>query len=143
HGVSEGPDRGGSVQYVPAVAAEGEAAMPGDEPFAYYGTDRGSSARWENSVTRASVRELLTVDNMIGADFLSPTPGLIVHGVKDAYCSPDGAREAYERIGEPKGLVWLVAKLHIDLYDTGQYVTTADEAVDAFLAAQPRECIPT
>jgi fermentation-respiration switch protein FrsA (DUF1100 family) len=108
--------------------------MPGDEPFAYYGTDRGSSACWENSVTRASVRELLTVDNMIGADFLSPTPGLIVHGVEDAYCSPDGAREAYERMGEPKRLVWLDAKLHIDLYDAEPYVTEAVEAVAAFLA---------
>jgi len=47
-------------------------------------TGRGASASWENSVTRASVRELLTVDNMSGADFLSPTPSLIVHGVQDA-----------------------------------------------------------
>jgi hypothetical protein len=42
--------------------------MPGEEPFAYYGTGRGASACWENSVTRASVRELLTVDNMSGAE---------------------------------------------------------------------------
>ena len=131
---AEEQDRGGQVQYLPAVAAEGEAAMPGEEPFAYYGTSRGASASWENSVTRASVRELLTVDNMAGADFLSPTPGLIVHGVEDAYCSPEGAREAYQRIGEPKRMVWLDAKLHIDLYDTEPYLTQAVEAVTAFLA---------
>ena len=131
--VAEERDRGGEVQYLPAVAAEGEAAMPGEEPFAYYGTGRGASACWENSVTRASVRELLTVDNMSGADFLSPTPGLIVHGVQDAYCSPEGAREAYERIGGPKRIVWLDATLHIDLYDTEPYVTQAVEAVTAFL----------
>jgi len=132
--VAEDHDRGGEVQYVPAVAAGGEAAMPGEEPFAYYGTSRGASAYWENSVTRASVRELLTVDNMSGADFLAPTPGLIVHGVQDAYCSPEGAREAYERMGEPKRMVWLDARLHIDLYDTEPYVTQAVEAVTAFLA---------
>jgi len=131
---AEEQDRGRQVQYLPAVAAEGEAAMPGEEPFAYYGTSRGASAYWENSVTRASVRELLTVDNMAGADFLSPTPGLIVHGVEDAYCSPEGAREAYQRIGEPKRMVWLDAKLHIDLYDTEPYLTQAVEAVTAFLA---------
>ena len=130
---AEEHDRGGEVQYMPAVAAEGEAAMLGDEPLAYYGTGRGASASWENSVTRASVRELLTVDNMAGADFLSPTPGLIVHGVKDAYCSPEGAREAYERMGEPKHLVWLDARLHIDLYDGEPHVTQAVEAVTAFL----------
>src|SRR5262249_18922670 len=127
-------DHGGGVQYVPAVAPQGEAAMPGEEPFAYYGTDRGTSRYWENSATRASVRELLTVDNMIGADFLSPTPGLIVHGVQDAYCSPDGAREAFERMSEAKGIVWLDANLHIDLYDGEPYVTQAVDAVTAFLA---------
>lgn len=61
-------------------------------------------------MTRASVRELLTVDNMSGADFLTPKPGLIVHGVQDAYCSPEGAREAHERMGEPKRIVWLDAR---------------------------------
>jgi fermentation-respiration switch protein FrsA (DUF1100 family) len=132
--VAEEHDRGADMQYIPAVAPDGEAAMPGAEPFAYYGTDRGASGHWENSVTRTSVRELLTVDNMIGADFLSPTPGLIVHGVQDAYCSPDGAREAYERMGEPKQIVWLDAKLHIDLYDGEPYVTQAVEAVTAFFA---------
>jgi fermentation-respiration switch protein FrsA (DUF1100 family) len=132
--IAEDQDRGASVQYMPAVAIHGEAAMPGEEPFAYYGTSRGASACWDNSITRASIRELLTVDNMAGADFLSPTPGLIVHGVEDAFCSPEGAREAYERMGEPKQIVWLDAKLHIDLYDTEPYVTQAVEAVTAFLS---------
>src|SRR5262245_13378619 len=132
--VAEEHDQGGELQYIPAVAPEGEAAMPGEEPFAYYGTNRGDSRYWENSVTRASVRELLTVDNMMGADFLSPTPGLIVHGVEDAYCSPDGAREAFERMSEPKRIVWLDARLHIDLYDGEPYVTQAVNAVTAFLA---------
>lgn len=127
-------DQGGEVQYIRAVAAEGDAAMPGDEPFAYYGTERSASACWQNSVTRTSIRELLTVDNMAGADFLSPTPGLIVHGTHDAFCSPDGAREAYERMGEPKRIVWLDAKQHIDLYDGEPYVTQAVDAVTAFLA---------
>ena len=130
---AEEHDRGGPVQYLPAVAAEGEAAMAGAEPFAYYGTSRGASVGWQNSVTRASVRELLTMENMTGADFLSPTPGLIVHGVEDAYCSPAGAREAFQRMAGPKQAVWLDAKLHIDLYDTEPYVTQAVAAVTAFL----------
>jgi len=131
---AENHDQGSELQYIPAVAAEGEAAMGGPEPFDYYGTARGASATWENSVTRASVRELVTVDNMIGADFLSPTPGLIVHGTQDAYCSPDGAREAWERMGEPKEITWLDTSLHIDLYDAEPYVTQAVDAVTGFLA---------
>jgi uncharacterized protein len=131
--IAEEQDRGSAVQYLPAVASQGEAAMAGEEPFAYYGTSRNTSALWQNTVTRASIRELISVDNMIGADFLAPTPGMIVHGVEDAYCSPDGAREAFERMGEPKRIVWLDARLHIDLYDTEPYVTEATDAVAAFL----------
>lgn len=131
---AEDHDQGSELQYIPAVATEGEAAMGGQEPFEYYGTARGASATWENSVTRASVRELVTVDNMIGADFLAPTPGLIVHGTRDDYCSPDGAREAWERMGGPKEITWLDASQHIDLYDGEPYVTQAIDATAAFLA---------
>ncbi|WP_449061729.1 alpha/beta hydrolase [Planomonospora algeriensis] len=132
--VLERQDLGGPVEYVPAVAEEGEAAMPGDEPFAYYGTSRGASPHWRNEVTRASVRELITMDNMTGADFLGPRPGLIVHGVVDRFCSPEGAEEAYKRMEGPKQLVWLDTRLHIDLYDAEPYVTRAVDAVTSFLA---------
>jgi fermentation-respiration switch protein FrsA (DUF1100 family) len=131
--VLERQDLGGPVEYLPAVAQEGEAAMPGEEPFAYYGTSRGASAHWHNEVTRASIRELITLDNMTGADFLSPKPGLIVHGVVDGFCSPEGAEEAYKRMDGPKKIVWLDARLHIDLYDVEPYVTRAVEATAAFL----------
>ncbi|MEV0199857.1 alpha/beta hydrolase [Nonomuraea sp. NPDC050691] len=131
----ERQDLGGAVEYLPAVAEEGEAAMPGDEPYAYYRTERGASPHWVNEVTRASLRELITVDNMMGADFLSPKPALIVHGVVDRFCSPEGAEEAYRRMDEPKRLVWLDAKRHIDLYDQEPYVTQAVEATVAFLDA--------
>jgi fermentation-respiration switch protein FrsA (DUF1100 family) len=107
--------------------------MPGEEPYSYYGTSRGASTTWQNSVTRRSVRELITVDNMIGADFLAPRPGLIVHGVEDAYCSPAGAREAYERMGGPKRIVWLDCTLHVDLYDNDRYVAQAVQATAGFL----------
>ncbi len=131
--VLERQDQGGEVEYLPAVSLDGEAAMPGEEPYSYYGTSRGSSATWHNSVTRASVRELITVDNMIGADFLGPKPGLIVHGVQDAYCSPDGAREAHERMTGPKRIVWLDCEQHVDLYDNDRHVDAAVEATAEFL----------
>ncbi|RSN14000.1 alpha/beta hydrolase [Nonomuraea sp. WAC 01424] len=131
--VLERQDLGGPIEYVPAVAEEGEAAMPGDEPYAYYGTERGASAHWRNQVTRASVRELITMDNMTGADFLSPKPALIVHGVIDRFCSPEGAEEAFKRLDQPKRLVWVDAKQHIDLYDREPYVSQAVDATADFL----------
>lgn len=131
--VVERQDQGGPVAYLPAVAQQGEAAMPGDEPHAYYGTGRAASPHWDNRVTRASLRELLTLDNMMGADFLSPTPALIVHGVVDRFYSPEGAEEAFKRLDEPKKLVWLDAKRHTDLYDQEPYVTQAVETTAEFL----------
>ncbi|MFF4993180.1 alpha/beta hydrolase [Streptosporangium saharense] len=132
--IVERQDRGGPVEYLPAVAEEGEAAMPGPELFAYYGTERGACPHWRNEVTRASLGELLTVDDMTGADFLSPTPGLVVHGVIDRLCSPEGAEEVYRRMEEPKRLVWLDTRQHTDLYDVEPRVTRAVEAVAEFLA---------
>ncbi|MEV0378834.1 alpha/beta hydrolase [Nonomuraea sp. NPDC050643] len=131
--VLERQDLGGPVEYLPAVAASGEAAMPGDEPLTYYGSERGASPHWSNEVTRASVRELITMDNMMGADFLSPKPALIVHGVVDRFCPPEGAEEAFKRLDQPKRIVWVDAKQHIDLYDREPYVTQAVDATADFL----------
>lgn len=122
------------LAYLPAVAEQGEAAMPGDEPYAYYGSDRGATPLWSNEVTRVSQLELLTLDNMMGSDFLSPKPALIVHGIVDRFCSPEGAEEVFRRLDQPKKIVWVDAKQHIDLYDREPYVTEAVDATAGFLA---------
>jgi uncharacterized protein len=110
---------------MPAVAPTGPAAMPGPEPFAYYGTERGATAGWRNEVTTASIHSLLTLDAAIGADFMAGTPVRIIHGTHDDYCSPQGAQAVYDRLGEPRELVWLETTNHIDLYDQPQYVEPA------------------
>jgi len=121
----------GELEYVAAVAEEGEAAMPGAEPFAYYGTDRGRVEGWENRVTRRSIHSLLTFDAASWASRLPPTPLLVVHGRRDDYCAPDAAeRVAAAASGE---LVWLDAQEHIALYDEEPHVDRALEAVAGFL----------
>ncbi len=123
----------GDVEYMPAVAPDGgPALMGGDEPFSYYGTDRSQSPGWVNQISRTSLYELLTVDLAGGADFISPTPWLMVHGRTDAYCSPEGAEAAFDRAGEPKRLLWLDTTNHIDLYDEPKYVDPAVDAVAAW-----------
>lgn len=119
----------GTIDYIKAVSdVEGEdAAMPGAEPFEYYGTERSLAPGWKNEMTRLSVRELLTTDLAIGADFIGPTPTLIVHGRTDNFCSPEGAQDAYDRIDGTKELMWLDTTNHIDLYDQEAYV---DPAID-------------
>ncbi|MDX6741998.1 alpha/beta hydrolase [Actinocorallia sp. A-T 12471] len=121
-------------EFLPAVAADGgEAAMGGDEPYAYYGTSRSTSPHWTNSVTRGSLHSLMTFDALSSADLLGATPLLVVHGRTDAYCSPDLARALHARATGPKRLHWLDAREHIDLYDTEPHITDAVEATASFL----------
>jgi len=120
-------------ELLPAVSAGGEAAMPGDEPFAYYGTDRAASPHWRNEVTRGSLHALMTFDALGAADLLAATPLLVVHGVEDAYCSPELARELHERAAGVKEIRWLDTKVHIDLYDTEPFIGQAAETTVDFL----------
>jgi fermentation-respiration switch protein FrsA (DUF1100 family) len=119
---------------LPAVAADnGEAAMRGDEPFAYYGTARSASPGWENRVTYGSLHTLMTFDALGAAPLLGTTPLLVVHGRTDAYCTPELAEAVYADGSGPKEIRWLDARQHIDLYDTPPYVTEAADAAAEFL----------
>lgn len=97
----------------------------GLEPFQYYGTERSASPGWANRLTALSVRELITTDLASGADFLGPTPLLVVHGRTDAYCSPEDAQSVFDRAGGPKDILWLDTTNHIDLYDVDRFVDSA------------------
>lgn len=118
----------GEVEYLAAVSDDGTPAlMGGQEPWDYYGTERSASPGWVNRLTRLTLRELLTADLAKGAEFISPTPLLVVHGRTDTYCSPEGAASVYERAGPPKDVLWLDTTNHIDLYDQPRYVQPAAE----------------
>lgn len=121
----------GETDYLPAVSAEdgAEAAMAGAEPFAYYGTARSPSPGWVNQVTRLSIRSLLTLDAALGAEFLGPTPTLVIHGRRDDFCSPAAAQDLYHRLDGPKEMLWLDTSNHIDLYDEPDYVRPATAAI--------------
>lgn len=126
--------RGGEVEYLAAVATGGEpAAMPGQEPFAYYGTNRAASPGWVNRVTRTSIRELVTLDAVGALDLLDATPTLLVHGRTDDYCSPRQAEAAYDRLPGEKRLVWLDTPDHITLYDDPVAVAAAVHEVAAWM----------
>ncbi|GAA3385869.1 alpha/beta hydrolase [Cryptosporangium minutisporangium] len=129
--------RTGQVQYLAAVSSDETepAVMAGAEPFAYYGTERSASPGWANRLTVLTVRELITVDLAVGADFLGPTPLLVVHGTTDAFCSPDGARAVFERATGPSEILWLDTTNHIDLYDRPEYVDPAVDRAAEFFAA--------
>jgi len=121
-------------EYLPAVAPGGaQAAMSGDEPYAYYGTPRSRSPHWRNEVTRGSLHSLMTFDALGAASLLAATPLLIIHGRTDAYCSPDLARALHERKPGGKEILWLDSRQHIDFYDAQPYVDQAVRAAAGFL----------
>jgi fermentation-respiration switch protein FrsA (DUF1100 family) len=121
-------------EYLPAVAPDGgEAAMGGDEPYAYYGSARSASPHWENRVTRGSLHSLMTFDALGAASLLGATPLLVVHGKVDDYCQPELAARMHAQATGEKEIVWLNCGQHIDLYDVEPHVTEAVEASGDFL----------
>ncbi|HLL66033.1 MAG TPA: alpha/beta hydrolase [Micromonosporaceae bacterium] len=119
---------------LPAVAPDGgEAAMGGDEPFAYYGTARSASPYWENRVTRGSLHALMTFDALGAAPLLGATPLLVVHGRTDAYCAPELAEQLHTLASGTKEIHWLDTAQHIDLYDVEPYVDAAVATTVDFL----------
>ena len=71
------------------------------------------------------VRELITVDNGSGAEFISPTPWCVIHGRHDDFCSPEDADGRVQRAAEPKVFHWLETTNHIDLYDNPTFTGPA------------------
>jgi fermentation-respiration switch protein FrsA (DUF1100 family) len=125
----------GEIEYWAAVDAHDgrPAVMGGSEPADYYCSPRSACAGWVNQLTALSVLELITVDLAAGADLISPTPLLLVHGRKDECTTPEQAVAAFDRAGDPRKLVWLDTANHIDLYDVPRFVGPAvDEAVSWF-----------
>jgi len=125
----------GDVEYWAAVEVHDgrPVVMGGQEPADYYSSPRGACRGWANQLTALSVLELITIDLAVGADLISPTPLLIVHGREDEYTTPRQAAAVFDRAGDPKKLVWLDTSCHIDLYDVPRYVGPAvDEALAWF-----------
>ena len=119
---------------MPAVAPDGgEAAMGGDEPYAYYGTERSASAHWAQRVTRGSLHSLMTLDALGAADVLGADAA--ARGARPGRrLLLAGARRRRARAGHgPKELHWVDCERHIDLYDQQPYVDEAVGAVDRFL----------
>jgi fermentation-respiration switch protein FrsA (DUF1100 family) len=123
----------GKMEYIPAVTSDGKGAgMPAAEAYEYYGTARGQRPRWINWLSALSVKVMLTFDYRGAAHVLSQTPVLIVHGRTDLFCIPEDATWLYEQVSEPKEILWLPTRNHIDLYDVDDYVNPAAQRAAAW-----------
>jgi fermentation-respiration switch protein FrsA (DUF1100 family) len=131
----------GEVQYVPTIAhgLSDEipvAAMPSEEPYAYYErTSRDHAPTWSDRMTAAGLESYLSYDAIPHAGLLAPTPLLVVHGTRDFFLLPEYAQATYDAATGPKQLVWIETHNHIELYDQEPYVSEALAAVIPFLDA--------
>ena len=80
----------------------------------------------------------MTLDAMGAAELLAGTPLLIIHGERDAYCSPALAQAVYDRKRGDKEILWLDSGLHTDLYDNQPYVSQAAAAAAGFFQRRLR-----
>jgi hypothetical protein len=89
----------GEIEYWPATNPAG---MPGPEPYAYYGTNRGARPTGRNRCTALSELEELTVDAGVALPLVAPTPLLIVHGRATRRARPTTPKQPLTRRNSPK-----------------------------------------
>ncbi|MGI3170295.1 alpha/beta hydrolase [Pseudooceanicola sp. C21-150M6] len=118
-------EAGSDAQMIPAVAMDGDRAMPMDEAFDYYGTDRGGEARFPNYTNAFAVmsREVTTPFDAQGAADKITVPTLMIHS--ENALSPMLARRFFDKLGGPKEQDWLQSKGQIDFYDDPSLIAPA------------------
>lgn len=115
----------GQAEHIPAVGKQGDVAMPLDEAFEYYGTDRGGHwGKYVNSFAVMSREKTLPFDAQGFAPQIG-VPTLLVHSEKAL--APALARSFYDRLEVEKQMVWLESLGQIDFYDDPALVSLATD----------------
>ncbi|MBD2022674.1 alpha/beta hydrolase [Leptolyngbya sp. FACHB-36] len=122
----------GQVDYMKNVDPKDlNTAMPGQEAYDYYGTDRGAQPGWVNRSAVMFFEPFLQF-NAIDSGRDIKAPALVIHS--DTALVPDGARRFFQSIPtQQKKLHWMTTTNHIAFYDQPQVVQEAtDKAVEWF-----------
>lgn len=107
-------DETGTAEHIPAVGKEGDVAMPLDEAFEYYGTERGAVSNYTNRFAVMSREHTLPWDAQGYAASIA-VPTLVVHS--ENALMPDLARKFFAALSGPKQEAWVESKGQIDFYD--------------------------
>jgi hypothetical protein len=130
-------EAGRQVEYIPAVGKQGDVAMPLDEAFEYYGTERGGNlGHYVNSFALMSREKTLPYDAQSRAAEIR-VPTMLVHSEKAL--APTLARTFYDRLEVDKRMCWLESSGQIDFYDDPKLI---DPAVDHLVALFERDGEP-
>jgi uncharacterized protein len=118
----------GTAERIPAVGKTGDVAMPLEEAFEYYGTDRGGKlGGYVNSFAVMSREQTLVYDAQSAGRKIG-VPTVLVHS--ERALSPTLARAFYERLQVPKAIHWLASKGQIDFYDDPTLIEAAVDLLD-------------
>lgn len=131
----EAYEAGGDLQMMPAVARDGDRAMPMDEAFAYYGTARGGEETYPNYTNAYAVmsQEKVTAYDVQTRAATIAAPTLLVHS--ENALSPMLARRFYDNVSAPKDQMWLPSQGQIDFYDDPAIIKPAAQRIADFFAA--------
>lgn len=125
----------GEVEFMPAVARDGDRAMPMDEAFEYYGTARGGEEaypNYSNSYAVMSQEKVSLYDAQTQAKHIA-APSLIVHS--ENALSPMLARRLFDNLDVTKDQEWLSSKGQIDFYDNPVLINAAARRIADFFSA--------
>lgn len=125
----EAYEREGAATMIPAVALDGDRAMPMDEAYAFYGTPRGGAATFANYKNAFAVmsREKTTPYDAQQAAAKIKAPSLLIHS--ENALVPMLARRFFDSLAAPKSDIWMSSQGQIDFYDDPALIGPAVEAV--------------
>lgn len=111
---------------------------PSGEAREYFSTATKGAANWRNKVTLRSMEFARAYEPGIYVPYISPTPLLMIVGLKDSITCTDLQLEAYNRALEPKKLV-LLSGGHFAPYEQ-EFDLAGSAARDWFVShLQPRD----
>lgn len=125
----------GEADTIPAVAQDGERAMPMDEAFAYYGTERGGETtypNYKNAYAVMSKEPVTAYDAQTHAQKIT-VPSLLVHS--ENALSPMLARRLFDNLAGPKTMEWVTSLGQIDFYDDPAIIDPVAKRVADFFEA--------
>jgi fermentation-respiration switch protein FrsA (DUF1100 family) len=120
----------GQAEYIPAVAKEGDVAMPLAEAYAYYGTERGQLGHYQNRFAVMSREQTLPYDAQLAASAIG-VPTVMIHS--ERALAPALARAFYDRLRVDKAIHWLESQGQIDFYDDPARIEPAADLLDSEL----------
>jgi fermentation-respiration switch protein FrsA (DUF1100 family) len=124
--------RTGVVNYMKVVTADNEpCSLAGKEAYDFFIASQNVAPTWQNRITYESVEKMREFDAGLLIHWVSPAAMLLIPAEKDYLLPMSVVKAAYDRAGEPKGIMPLPVG-HFEVYFEPWLSISAGAAVDWF-----------